>query len=94
MERCLIRIVKTFLPHHSNGLMLQHSTIPGPHNSTIRVSSTPTFHFYHICHFRMLLSLDFPRDDEVLEPSGSLDAQRFQIRDLRFNDLNCLNVLN
>jgi len=46
----------------------------------------------------MLLSLDFPRDDEVLAPSG-IQPGRWMLKDFRsetfvFNDLNCLNVLN
>ena len=41
----------------------------------------------------MLLSLDFPRDGEVLEPYP-VSRIPYHPEARLFNDLNCLNVLN
>jgi hypothetical protein len=55
--------------------VLQHAALPIFHNSPHSnhpYSNNPFFLLAspHIRHSRMLLSLDFPRDGEVLEPSG------------------------
>ena len=51
--------------------LFYQSCLPQFHHSNLCYSNSILSTSPHlICHSRMLLSLDFPRDDEVLEPSG------------------------